>query len=382
MNRSRRFLIRMALFIVLVVALAAALGRPLSAAFMGNPGVNGVILGILLAGIIYIFRQVLLLDPESDWIESFRHREAGGEQTPIGRPPRLLAPMARMLNVRHGGRVSLSATSLQTLLDGIASRLAESRETSRYLIGVLVFLGLLGTFYGLLETVRSVGGVIGGLNVGGSDLAGAFANLKSGLESPLSGMSTAFSSSLFGLAGSLVLGFLDLQAGQAQNRFYNDLEEWLSTYTRLSGGALGDGGDASVPAYIQALLEQTADSLENLQRILARSEESRIGANATLASLTDRLGVLGEQMKAGQLLMVRLAENQLELKPSLTRLADLGENSLGQDDMLRGHLRNIEGYIARLLEELNQGRSQTVQELRGEIRILARTIAALAEENR
>ncbi len=373
----------MALFVLLVVALAAALGRPLIAAFMGNPGVNGVIVGILLAGIVYIFRQVLLLDPEIDWIESFRHKEAGGE-TPAAAAspaPRLLAPMARMLGTRHGGgRVSLSASSLQTLLDGIASRLSETRETSRYLIGVLVFLGLLGTFYGLLETVRSVGGVIGGLNVGGNDLARAFANLKSGLESPLAGMGTAFSSSLFGLAGSLVLGFLDLQAGQAQNRFYNDLEEWLSTYTRLSSGAFGEGGDGSVPAYIQALLEQTADSLENLQRILARSEESRIGANATLASLTDRLAILGEQMKAGQMLMVRLAENQLELKPALTRLANLGESALGQDDMLRGHLRNIEGYIARLSEDLVQGRAQSVQELRGEIRILARTIAALAEE--
>jgi hypothetical protein len=233
-----------------------------------------------------------------------------------------------------------------------------------------------------LETVRSVGGVLGGLNVGGSDAARAFADLKSGLESPLAGMSTAFSSSLFGLAGSLVLGFLDLQAGQAQNRFYNDLEEWLSTYTRLSGGQLGDGGDGSVPAYIQALLEQTADSLENLQRILARSEESRNGANATLASLTDRLGVFGEQMKAGQILMVRLAENQLELKPSLTRLADVAEGSIGHDDVLRSHLRNIEAYLARLTEDVAQGRAQSVQELRSEIRILARTIAALAEEGR
>src|SRR6202022_1459916 len=128
-------------------------------------------------------------------------------------------------------------------------------------------------------------------------------------------------SSLFGLAGSLVLGFLDLQAGQAQNRFYNDLEEWLSTYTRLSGGQLGDGGEGSVPAYIQALLEQTADSMENLQRILTRSEESRIGANATLTSLTDRLGVLGEHMKEGQMPMVRLAENQLDFTRSLTQLA-------------------------------------------------------------
>ena len=383
MNHSRRFLFRMMLFLLLVGALAAALGRPLVNAFMGNPAVNGVSLVILLAGIDYIFRQVLRLDPEFDWIEIFRYYQAGDAEAPEeASAPRLLAPMARMLGTRQGRRVSLSATSLQTLLDGIGSRLAETRETSRYLIGVLIFLGLLGTFYGLLETVRSVGGVLGALNVGGSDAARAFADLKSGLESPLAGMSTAFSSSLFGLAGSLVLGFLDLQAGQAQNRFYNDLEEWLSTYTRLSGGQLGDSGDGSVPAYIQALLEQTADSLENLQRILARSEESRIGANDTLASLTDRLGVLGEQMKAGQMLMVRLAENQLELKPSLTRLADIAEGSIGHDDVLRSHLRNIEAYLARLTEDVAQGRAQSVQELRSEIRILARTIAALAEEGR
>ena len=383
MNRSRRFLIRMTLFLVLVSALAVVLGRELVSAFMGNPAVNGVILGILIAGIAYIFRQVLLLDPEIDWIESFRHHQAGGDSVAARNPtPKLLGSLARMLGAQQGRRVSLSASSLQALLDGIASRLNETRETSRYLIGVLVFLGLLGTFYGLLETVRSVGGVIGALNVGSSDLARAFADLKSGLESPLHGMGTAFSSSLFGLAGSLVLGFLDLQAGQAQNRFYNDLEEWLSTYTRLSGGSLGDAGDGSVPAYIQALLEQTADSLEHLQRILARSEESRIGANDTLASLTDRLGILGEQMKAGQILMVRLAENQLELKPSLTRLADVAEGSIGHDDVLRSHLRNIEAYLARLTEDVAQGRAQSVQELRSEIRILARTIAALAEEGR
>src|SRR5215469_5116433 len=383
MSHSRRFLLRMVLFLVLVAALAAALGRPLFNAFMGNPAVNGVILVILLAGIVYIFRQVLLLDPEIDWIENFRYYQAGDVEAPEeASAPRLLAPMARMLGTRQGRRVSLSATSLQTLLDGIGSRLAETRETSRYLIGVLIFLGLLGTFYGLLETVRSVGGVLGALNVGGSDAAHAFADLKSGLESPLAGMSTAFSSSLFGLAGSLVLGFLDLQAGQAQNRFYNDLEEWLSTYTRLSGGQLGDGGDGSVPAFIQALLEQTADSLENLQRILARSEEGRVGANATLASLTDRLGVLGEQMKAGQMLMVRLAENQLELKPSLARLTDAVESSLGHDDVLRNHLRNIEAYVARLSEDVVQGREQSVQDLRGDIRIVARTIAAMTEDAR
>jgi hypothetical protein len=265
MSRPHRFLVRMAAFVVLVAALAAALGPPLLAAFMGNPAINGVIIGLLAAGIAYIFRQVVLLGPATDWIDSFRERLSNRDLTaPPGPAPRLVAPMARMLGSRQSGRVSLSATSLQTLLDGMAARLDETRETSRYLIGVLVFLGLLGTFYGLLETVRSVGGVIGALNVSGGDLARAFADLKSGLESPLHGMAIAFSSSLFGLAGSLVLGFLDLQAGQAQNRFYNDLEEWLSTYTRLSSGPFGESGDGSVPAYLHALLEQTAEGLESL----------------------------------------------------------------------------------------------------------------------
>ena len=364
MRRTRRFLLRMALFLVLVAALVFALYRPLVAAFLGNPAVNGVILGILLAGIVYIFRQVMLLEPEVEWIESFRRRLADRDfGAPSSRPPRLLAPMARMLGSRRDGRVSLSASSLQTLLDGIASRLDETRETSRYLIGLLVFLGLLGTFYGLLETVRSVGGVIGALDVTASDLAHAFADLKAGLESPLHGMATAFSSSLFGLAGSLVLGFLDLQAGQAQNRFYNDLEEWLSTHTRLSSGSLAEAGEGSVPAYLQALLEQTADSLESLQRLLARSEENRIASNTTLASLAERLGTIGEHMNAGQGQMIRFAES-----------------SLGQNEAVRAHLRAIEGYMARLNEELAEGRAQSVAELRNEIRLLARTIAALADE--
>src|SRR5437764_4747984 len=365
MRRTRQFLLRMALFLVLVAAFAFALHRPLLAAFLGNPAVNGVILGVLLAGIIYIFRQVMLLDPEVEWIENFRQRVANRDLTaPPAKAPRLVGPMAGMLGARQDGRVSLSATSLQTLLDGIASRLDETRETSRYLIGVLVFLGLLGTFYGLLETVRSVGGVINAMNVSSSDLARAFADLKAGLESPLHGMATAFSSSLFGLAGSLVLGFLDLQAGQAQNRFYNDLEEWLSTHTRLSSGSLAEAGEGSVPAYLQALLEQTADSLESLQRLLTRSDENRITSNTTLASLAERLGTIGEHMNAGQGQMIRFAES-----------------SLGQNEAVRTHLRAIEGYMARLNEELAEGRAQSVAELRNEIRLLARALAALADES-
>jgi hypothetical protein len=376
LTRPQRFLNRMMLFLFAVIIICAVIAPALYSAFMGNPALNGIIMAAMLIGIIYIFREVMLLKPEVAWIESYRRNAA----TTADSAPRLLSPMATMFGERKGGRVSLSATSLRTLLDGIATRLDESREISRYFIGLLVFLGLLGTFYGLLETLRSVGGVIGTLSIGTGDVGRAFNDLKTGLQAPIAGMGTAFSASLFGLAGSLVLGFLDLQAGQAQNRFYNDLEEWLSSYTRLSGGGpLSEAGDASVPAYIQALLEQTADSLENLQRITGRGEESRIAANASIVTLTDKLSLLGDQMKTEQNLLLRLAENQMELKPVLTRLADSAAGR-GQDDALRLHMRNVEIYLARLAEDLTQGRAQTIQEVRGEIRLLARTIAALAEE--
>ena len=318
MTRPMRFLNRMLVFLALVAVVIWLLFGQLSHSFLNNPGLNGTILGVLLVGIFYIFRQVLMLNPEVRWIEAFRHGGLGVEDE-----PKLLAPMATMLGERKN-RMSLSVVSMRTLLDGIGARLDESREISRYLIATMVFLGLLGTFYGLLETVQSVAGVIGALNTGGGDPGAAFSELKAGLQAPLAGMGTAFSSSLFGLAGSLVLGFLDLQAGQAQNRFYMDLEEWLSGLTRLSGGgSLSESGsDQPIPTYIQALLEQTADSLDNLQRMMARTEESRHSANAGTGQLAERLSALVDHMRTSQNVLLKLAENQLELKPVLIRLAD------------------------------------------------------------
>ncbi|HXE16538.1 MAG TPA: flagellar motor protein MotA [Stellaceae bacterium] len=374
MTRPGRYLIRMAVFILAVLAASLFAEPVLRRFFLGNPAVNGVIIGILIAGVIYIFRQVLLLNPEVNWIENFRRNQAS---VSTERMPRLLSPMATMFGDRRGGRVSLTAVGMRTLLDGIGTRLDETRETSRYLIGLLVFLGLLGTFYGLLETVGSVSGVIGGLSAGGGDPAAAFAELKSRLVAPLGGMSTAFSASLFGLAGSLVLGFLDLQASLAQNRFYQDLEEWLSGFTRISGSAMGaEMGDAPVPAYIQALLEQTADGLENLQRIMARGEEGRIAANTNLQGLTDKLSLLTEQMRAEQTILLRLAEQQSALRPVLQKISEGG--GAAQDES-RIHLRNIETLLARLNEEVAQGRGEAVHEIRNEIRLIARTLAALAE---
>ena len=377
MTGPGRYLRNMFFFVVIVALVAGALGPSLFAYFMGNPGVNGVIVGIVLVGMLYIFRGVFRLKPEIAWIERFRRNQADPS-----RVPRLIGPLARLLAERKSGRVSLTAASMRSLLDGIGTRLEETRETARYLIGLLVFLGLLGTFYGLLQTVGAVGGVLGALDIGGNDNAAqAFNNLKQGLESPLGGMSTAFSSSLFGLAGSLVLGFLDLQAGLAQNRFYNDLEEWLSGITRMTsaGGALAEVGDAPVPAYIQALLEQTADSLDGLQRILGRGEESRIVANANVVSLTEKLGNLTDHMRTEQSLLAKLAESQTELRPVLQRLADATQGAAAQEET-RSHLRNIELHLARLYEDVSQGRGTAVQEIRNEIRLLARTIAALAEE--
>jgi hypothetical protein len=368
----------MILFLFAVAVTVGLMHRPLLDSFYANVALNGLIIAILFLGIMYIFRQVVLLLAEENWIESFRNNQPGFS---IKHPPKLLAPMAAMLGDRQG-RFSLSALSLRSLLDGISSRLDESRDLSRYLIGLLIFLGLLGTFWGLLLTIRSVGDVIGNLSIGTGDLSTVFTNLKAGLKAPLTGMGTAFSTSLFGLAGSLILGFLELQAGQAQNHFFNQLEDWLAGQTRLASGALsvGEGGDQAVPAYVQALLEQTADSLESLQRTMERGEEGRISATGNIAALTETITTLTDQMKTEQSLMMKLAETQVEIKPLLAGLAqNTGTRAATMDEAVIHNIRNIDIQMARLIEELATGRTEVVSELRSEIRVLSRTMAAIAE---
>lgn len=375
MTQPRKYLIRMILFVLAASGLCAILFLPLQGAFMANAPLNGFIVGVLVLGIIYNFRQVIMLYPEVAWIENFRTDSAPVSES---HPPKLLAPMATMVG-EHRDKLSLSTMAMRSLLDGIVSRLDESRDISRYTIGLLIFLGLLGTFWGLLETVASIGNVISSLSVEGGDAGTVFANLKKGLKAPMSGMGTAFSSSLFGLAGSLVLGFLDLQANQAQNRFYNDLEEWLSTMTRLATGSLLAETDQPIPAYVQALLEQTAESLESLQRTLTRGEESRISADRNIASLGDKLDTLVDHMRTEQALMKNLAETQVELKPILAQLAagtTAKTETGGLDDQTRTHIRNLDNHLSRLTEEMSSGREDLVQQLRSEIKLLARTIAA------
>lgn len=383
MTRPHLYLVRMILFLGAVGVAAFMLFLSFREAFMANPALNGLIVGVLFIGILYNFLQVARLFPEVTWIENFRDSTSSSgalARHAQSAKPKLLAPMATMVGDRE--RFTLSTVAMRTLLDGIASRLDESRDTSRYMIGLLIFLGLLGTFWGLLGTVSSISDVIGTLSVNGGDASAIFSDLKRGLQAPMEGMGTAFSSSLFGLAGSLILGFLDLQASQAQNRFYNDLEEWLSTVTRLSSGAIGNDGDQSVPAYVQALLEQTAESLENLQRTLTRGEESRITVDGHLLKVGDKLETLTDHMRTQQALMRSLAETQVELKPILAQLASGGAGGGGIDDTSRMHLRNIDVYVTRLVDDLKVGREDSTQQIRSEIKLLARLIAAATSDDR
>ena len=380
MTRPLSFLFRMLVFLAAVATVAIILSPVLITFFVNNPLLNGLILVVLGLGIVWNLRQVVRLTPEVGWLEGFQQ----GRQRAASMPtPRLLAPMASMLAARtsrtRDGRehFTLSSTATRSLLDSIASRLDESRELSRYMTGLLIFLGLLGTFWGLLLTVSAISDVIGGMSVGSGDISAMFEQLKGGLVRPLRGMGTAFSSSMFGLSGALVLGFLDLTAGQAQNRFFNELEEWLAGITRLSSGALGNEGEGSVPAYVQALLEQTAENMEGLQNIMARGEDSRGQANHAVLALTERLSVLSEAMRANHQLMLHIGETQAQLGPALHQLAT--QHRPDNEDAGRAHLRNIEALLARMLTDQEQGRLHSTAELRNEIRVLTRTIAALSE---
>ncbi len=377
MTNMNHYLIRVLLFVLVILVIASFLIIPIGHAFMANAALNGMILGVFLFGLVFIVRKIALLSPEVAWIS--QHRSLNKQRLTKQRPPRLLAPIANMLGDKTNGKISLSATSLKSLLDSIDMRLSESRDTSRYLIGLLIFLGLLGTFWGLLETVGAVSNVIGGLSLKGGNLEKAFSDLKIGLDAPLSGMATAFSSSVFGLAGSLALGFIDLQLGQAQNRFYNDLEEWLSGLTKLSAGnnVTGDH-EISGTAYQAALFEQTAESLDRLQRVMVHNEDGRDETNQHLIKINDSLHLIVDKLEAETQVIRDLSDNQERSNSAISRLTEYSQEK-SRDDY-RQNLRNIDTQLSQLIKELKTGREKSVEEIRQEIRLLARTIAVLAEE--
>ncbi len=328
LDKPRIYLIRMVVFILLAGIVVSVLFPQIRTAFMANPGLNGLIVFTLLLGVIYTFRLVIRLFPEVNWVNHFRIADPSLE---IPWTPRLLAPMATLLRDRRGTTV-LTPMSLRSLLDSLASRLDEARDISRYLIGLLVFLGLLGTFWGLLQTISSVGDVIRDLDVTTGESATIFEELKAGLQAPLAGMGTSFSSSLFGLAGSLILGFLDLQASQAQNRFYNDLEDWLSSITDIEAG---EGPGYGAPHYLRMDLSELQEGIERINQTLLRAleepapESGREGGGAdSLDRLADAVGGLVQQMREEQKVVRSWAERQsrqqAEIRDLLNEISDGG----------------------------------------------------------
>ena len=314
LTRPQVFLWRMSLFLILAVLLVIILDGQtgqLRHSFMANPGLNALIIGVLLVGIVYAFRQVLRLYPEIAWVNNFRISDPGltSEKT----MPTLLAPMATMLRDRTG-HLSLATGATRSLLDSVASRLEEQRETTRYLVGLLIFLGLLGTFWGLLQTVSTVGTTIGTLDTNAADNVMLFDQLKEGLAGPLKGMGTAFSASMFGLAGSLILGFLDLQAGHAQSRFYHELEDWLSGITELQ---LAEApGAAGVAPQIRFALLDMQRSLSDLHdKVEMRLLNDNTGdAVKDLAAGVDKLI---RQMRAEQKVVREWADEQAQQQHEL-----------------------------------------------------------------
>ncbi|MGX5803295.1 MotA/TolQ/ExbB proton channel family protein [Bradyrhizobium sp. Arg314] len=306
------FLLTMVIFLIIVAFIAAILTRQISSAFSSNPGLNGLIVGVLVIGILLAFVQVGRLFREVRWVNSFR---AGSETT----EPVLLAPMKAMIG--RSSSMAFSTSSMRTMLDSIATRLDESRDTSRYLVGLLVFLGLLGTFWGLLNTIASIRETIEALDPGTGDAAAVLDALKQGLSAPLAGMGTAFSSSLFGLSGSLVLGFLDLQAGRAQTRFYTELENWLSSVTDLSSDIVVS--DTS----------KAADSSEDIRLLSERLrslQENGGGSNprvaTAMANLADGISGLVKNMRSEQQIMRDWVEAQSDeqkaMRNTLEKIAD------------------------------------------------------------
>jgi hypothetical protein len=309
------YLVRMFVFLSLVILLAAILvmqkDSNLLASFKTNPLLNGLILGVLGFGILFAFRQVTRLYPEIKWVNAFRISDPG-----LGNDfnPVLLAPMATMLRERTGA-LSLSTNSMRTIMDSIGTRLDEARDTGRYLVGLLVFLGLLGTFWGLLETIQSVGKAISTLDTKATESAVMFDELKAGLMGPLKGMGTAFSASLLGLSGSLVLGFMELQASHAHNRFYNELEEWLSGITELTpaGGSTGGGDQLNRQVYgtlfeVQRGIAQISDQLNS-----GGGQSGGIGGSEeAVRELVTGLNQMIAQMRAEQNILRKWADDQAQ----------------------------------------------------------------------
>ncbi|NSX54832.1 biopolymer transporter ExbB [Parasulfitobacter algicola] len=332
--------------------------------FLANPYLNGFIFLVFVIGVLACFWQVLQLISSVAWIEGFAANRSGHELTT---PPQLLAPLAAMMRSR-GANMKVSASSTRSILDSVATRIDEAREITRYIVNLLIFLGLLGTFYGLATTVPALVDTIRSLapqdGEGGVQI---FSRLMGGLEAQLGGMGVAFASSLLGLAGSLVVGLLELFAGHGQNRFYRELEEWLSTFTRL-GFSAGDGDSSAEQNFMAGVLDTMAEQMENMQLMFTEATESRVDVDEKLGKMTQAVEVLASQMEGDSL-----------VKAALLAKLEEGATGDGLDNEARLHLRSIDVQMLKILEELSAGRQESVIDLRNDIATLTQTIRKAAK---
>lgn len=372
--------VRQVLMMLLVLGLTGfggflALPRVLPV-FQANPYLNGFIAFVFVLGVLACFWQVWQLIQSVRWIEHFaQDREAGFQSN----APLLLAPLATLLRSR-GKRMQINTTSTRSILDSVATRIDEAREITRYIVNLLIFLGLLGTFYGLATTVPALVDTIRGLapedGESGTDV---FARLMNGLDSQLSGMGVAFASSLLGLAGSLVVGLLELFAGHGQNRFYRELEEWLSSITKL-GFSSGDGDGAGDMGTAGVILDQMVEQMEAMQLLFARSEEGRSEVEYRLGQLSDTIERMTERMEAtapSATAFARIADTQERLIDVLSHKSD----NEGLDAESRMRLRSIDVQMLRILEEVAAGRQETMAELRTDLNAIARALDRMARNS-
>ena len=335
--------------------------------FQANPYLNGFIFFVFVIGVLATFWQVAQLIVSVRWIERF-----AAENEDPGKAPRLLAPLATLLRSR-GVRMQINASSTRSILDSVATRIDEAREITRYIVNLLIFLGLLGTFYGLATTVPGVVNTIRSLAPqSGEGSLEVFGRLMSGLETQLDGMGVAFASSLLGLAGSLVVGLLELFAGHGQNRFYRELEEWLSSITRL-GFASGEDGPGGEAGAFAALLDHMAEQMESLQQMFTQSDINRAMVDEQLGDLADAVDSLVRKLdgeNATTTALARMAESQERLIEHFEKHGP-GE---GIDAESRMRLRSIDVQMLRILEEISAGRQESVAELRSDLNALTEAI--------
>jgi hypothetical protein len=356
-------------FTVIVAGVGVALSRGLSQAFFANSALNSVILAILVFGIMVAFGQMNRLRAAIAWLSDFKSSKATRDSLPL-----ILAPLAPALGTA-GEIHHLPASGSRAILDSVYTRLDEGRETSRYLMNTLILLGLLGTFWGLLQTVSGIGSVIGGLNVGDGDLKLVFDKFKEGLQTPLVGMGISFSASLFGLASSLILGFYDLTTGRIQNKFCEELEDWLTTANDAPAERPSSATVPLAPArYQEAFIQNLSEQLERLQKVFRQQEESRESERASVRALSEGVSALDDHLKSQHNVLIKLAEIQQQVSPVLARLNEKLGGS--HQETIEEHTRRIDLNLKEISERVSRSADTVATELREELKIIAKILAA------